>query len=71
MIRSSSIRHDITIEFGFMGDQQNAAFVGFERTLQLFLRIDVQMVRRLIEYEQVRFAVNQLAQADLRFLAAA
>ncbi|MNR67729.1 hypothetical protein D3C85_1918830 [compost metagenome] len=29
------------------------------------------MVRRLIEYEQVRFTIDQLTQANLRFLTTA
>ena len=57
-------RRDVAIEFRFMGDEQDAALVRFERALELFLSVDVQMVRRFIEHEQVRFAVDQLAQAE-------
>ena len=41
-----------------MGNQQDAAFVRLESTLQLILRIDIQVVRRLIEHEQIRFAID-------------
>ncbi|MNI98227.1 hypothetical protein D3C73_1570380 [compost metagenome] len=54
-----------------MGDQQNAALIRFKRTLQLFFSIYVKVVRRLIQYEQIRLAVDQLAEADFGFFATA
>ncbi|MNP81931.1 hypothetical protein D3C76_1804220 [compost metagenome] len=52
-----------------MGNQKNTAFVSLERTFQLFLGINVQMVRRLIEHKQVGFIIDQLTETDFGFLA--
>lgn len=43
--------YDIAIKVRFMGNQQDTAFVRLKSTLQFILRIDIQVVRRLIEHE--------------------
>jgi hypothetical protein len=41
-----------------MADEKNAAFISLQGALQLILGIDVKVIGRLIEHEQVRFFVN-------------
>lgn len=63
--------HDIAVKFRFVRDEQDAALVFLERTLQLVLGIDIEMVGRLVQHEQVRLVVDQLAQPHLGLLSAA
>ena len=37
-----------------MGDEDDRALVAFERRLELFDRLEVKMIRRLVEHEPVR-----------------
>ena len=55
-------------EVAVMRDQEDAAAIGLEEFLEPLDHADVEMVRRLIEEEEVRLAQERLRQADTRRL---
>ena len=60
--------HDILIEFRFVADQKDAALVFLQGVLQFSLGINVQMVCRLVEQENICFGIHDLAQTYLCLL---
>lgn len=63
--------HPVLIEFGFVGDEQDAAFKGDEGAFELFFGVYVQMVGRFVQYQPVYVAQHQFAQAHFGGFAAA
>ena len=53
-----------------MRDEQQRALVLLQCALELFLGLDVEVVRRLVEHEQIDRLLHDLGQADLSRLAA-
>ena len=51
-----------------MADEEDCSFVLRKCSLKLVLRIHIQMVRRLVEKQNVGLPVHKLAEADLRLL---
>ena len=51
-----------------MADDEDCSFVLRKCSLKLVLRIHIQMVRRLVEKQNVGLPVHKLAEADLRLL---
>ena len=51
-----------------MADEEDRSFVLRKRSLKLVLCIHIQMVRRLVEKQNVGLPVHKLAEADLRLL---
>ena len=47
------------IEFRLMADQKNISFVGLQGAGQLVLGIDIQMVGRLVQQQDIGLAVDQ------------
>ena len=63
--------HDILIEFRFVADQQDTAFVFLQCPLQLRLGIHIEVVRWLVQKQDICLGIDDLAQSYLRLLAAA
>ena len=54
-----------------MADEQDTSLVFLQRPLQLVFGVHIQMVRGLVQEEEVGVAVDELAEADLGLLATA
>ena len=63
-------RGDAVEEVSVMRDDQDPAGVILEEALEPLDHVDVEVVRRLVEEEEVRLAQERLRQADARLLAA-
>ena len=63
-------RGDAVEEVSVMRDDQDPAGVILEEALEPLNHVDVEVVRRLVEEEEVRLAQERLRQADARLLAA-
>ena len=61
---------EIFVEVGLMRDEQQRALVLLQCALELLLGLDVEVVRRLVEHEQIDRLLHDLGQADLSRLAA-
>ena len=57
-------------QFAIVAHEQHAAFVLIDGILERFDRLDVEMVRRLVENQQIRAAEHQHRERDSRALAA-
>ena len=62
-------RGDAVEEVSVMRDDQDPAGVILEEALEPLDHVDVEVVRRLVEEEEVRLAQERLRQADARLLA--
>ncbi len=70
LLEVPDVAHEVLIEVGLVADHQNRAAVSLQGALQLSLGVNVKVIRRLVEEQQVGRAVDQLAEPDLGLLAA-
>ena len=63
VIEVDDLRHDMIEEIPVMGDEQNRSVVALQHLLKPLNRLDVEVVRRLIEDEEVRLREEDLLEA--------
>ena len=63
VIEVDDFRHDMIEEVPVMGDEQNRTVVALQHLLEPLNRLDIEVVRRLIEDEQVRLREEDLLEA--------
>ena len=51
-----------------MGDEQQRSGIGAERRFQCFLRLNIHVVRRLVQNEEIRSALQKLCKHQPRLL---
>ena len=63
VIEVDNLRHDMIEEVPVMGDEQNRTVVAIQHLLTPLNRLDIEMVRRLIEDEEIRLREEDLLEA--------
>ena len=70
MIYLKNLGHNLIEEIAIMGNDKNRAFIIAQKIFQPLERIQIQMVRRLVQQQQIRLAHQKPRQSYARFLAA-
>ena len=63
VIEVDNLRHDMIEEVPVMGDEQNRTVVALQHLLKPLNRLDIEVVRRLIEDEEIRLREEDLLEA--------
>ena len=70
VVELEDARRDAVEEIAVMADEQHAAPVVAQERLEPLRHADIEMVRRLVEKEEIRLAHERLREADARLLPA-
>ena len=68
LIEVPNLIHPTFVEIRLMADYENATLVFFQSSLELLFGIDIQVVGRLVQHQNIIFSVHEKTQADFGLL---